>query len=151
MSTGKAEVGPDLATRLADEPDVVVAYLFGSRARGTARPGSDADVAVLLDEDSDVHQRTLDLMAALGEGVDVVVLNEAPVALAYRVLRDGVLPVCRDEQVRVRHRAATISRYLDTVPLRRTLEAGLRQRNVTCRWPSRRRSRPTSAAGSPRT
>jgi len=33
----------------AAEPRVVTAYLFGSVARGTASPGSDVDVAVLLE------------------------------------------------------------------------------------------------------
>ena len=44
------ELVADLAERLKPEADVAVAYLFGSRARGTARPNSDVDVAVLLDE-----------------------------------------------------------------------------------------------------
>lgn len=118
----------DLAARLAAEPDVLVAYLFGSRARGTARPGSDVDVAVLLAEEADVAARQLELTAALGDGVDVVILNRAPVALGYRVLRDGVLLVRRDERARVEHWARTVDRYLDTAPLRRTLDAGLRHR-----------------------
>ncbi len=33
------------------QADVIAAYLFGSRAAGRARPGSDVDVAVLLSED----------------------------------------------------------------------------------------------------
>lgn len=124
----------DLAERLAAQPDVVVAYLFGSRARGTARPGSDVDVAVLLDDAADPHARQLDLAAALGGDADVVVLNDAPVALAYRVLRDGVLLVCRSERARVHHHARTVGRYLDTAPLRRALEAGQRRRLEEARF-----------------
>jgi predicted nucleotidyltransferase len=124
----KTPATQELAARLAAEPDVLVAYLFGSRARGTARPGSDVDVAVLLAEDADAHGRQLELMATLGQGVDVVVLNQAPVALAYRVLRDGVLLVRRDERARVEHWARTVDRYLDSAPLRRALERGLRHR-----------------------
>lgn len=128
VTTAGSGAADELATRLGAEQDVVVAYLFGSMARGTQRPGSDRDVAVLVAGGADPHQRQLDLSAALGEGVDVVVLNVAPVTLAYRVVRDGVLLVCRDETARVRHRAETISRYLDTAPLRRALDAGLRHR-----------------------
>jgi uncharacterized protein len=117
-----------LRTALAAEPDVLVAYLFGSRARGTAHPGSDYDVAVLLAEGADTHRRQLELMAVLGEGVDVIILNDAPVALAYRVLRDGQLLVSRDEQARIEHWARTVDRYLDSAPLRRALAEGTRHR-----------------------
>jgi predicted nucleotidyltransferase len=128
VGTAEAPAAPDLTARLAAERDVLVAYLFGSRARGTARAGSDTDVAVLLAEPVDPHRRQLELGAAVGPGTDVVVLNDAPVALAYRVLRDGVLLLSRDDPARVRHWARTVDRYLDTAPLRRTLDAGLRHR-----------------------
>ena len=39
-----------LARGLRAEPTVRLAYLFGSRARGAARPDSDVDVAVLVDD-----------------------------------------------------------------------------------------------------
>lgn len=126
-----------LAAALVDaldrEEDVLVAYLFGSRARGGGRPGSDVDVAVLLAEGADLDRRHLDLIGRVAsvagsERADVVVLNRAPVALAYRVIRDGRLLACRDERARVRHWASVVDRYLDTAPMRRTLDAGLRHR-----------------------
>lgn len=121
-----------LANRLSAEPDVAVAYLFGSHARGTAGTLSDVDVAVLL-ADGGLPQRHLELIDAVADVVgseraDVVVLNDAPVALAYRVLRDGRPLVVNDEQARVRHWVDTVDRYLDMAPLRRTLEDGLRHR-----------------------
>jgi uncharacterized protein YutE (UPF0331/DUF86 family)/predicted nucleotidyltransferase len=102
-----------LRERLSTESDVLVAYLFGSRARGVAGPLSDVDVAVLLD-DGDSFQRRLDLIAAVAEvtggvAADVVVLNEAPVALGYRVVRDGVLVHSRDEVARIRYFARTVA------------------------------------------
>ena len=57
-----------------------------------------------------------------------MLLDTAPPALAYRVLRDGVAVVVRDEAVRVRHHAETLDRYFDTEPLRRELDVGLRRR-----------------------
>jgi predicted nucleotidyltransferase len=120
---------PDgVAAGLGAQPDVAVAYLFGSRARGTARPGSDWDVAVLLDEPADLGRRALELQAALGDAVDPVILNQAPVALAYRVLRDGVVLCCRDDRARIAHWVRTVDRYLDSAPLRRALDDGLRHR-----------------------
>lgn len=37
-----------LALRFAADATVAAAYLYGSRARGDARPGSDVDIAVIL-------------------------------------------------------------------------------------------------------
>lgn len=128
---------PEVETRaraaLERHPEVVVAYLFGSSARGRAGPLSDLDVAVLLGEGADPASAQLDLIgdlaAATGtDRVDVVVLNEAPSELAFRVLRDGRLLLCRDDAARVRHRVRTILEYLDLEPLRRIVAEGLRRR-----------------------
>jgi predicted nucleotidyltransferase len=120
-----------LAARLAALGSVVVAYLFGSQARGEPRSLSDVDVAVLLDNDDVDHE--LEVIAAVQElagsrRADVIVLNHAPVAVAYRVLRDGVLLVSNDEKHRVRHHARVVDRYLDMEPMRRAIEAGQRHR-----------------------
>jgi uncharacterized protein len=121
-----------LRQRRAEHPDGRVAYLVGSQARGSASERSDVDVAVLLRGGAGADER-LRLVADLDEvtgaaRVDVVVLNDAPPALGYRVLRDGRLLVSRDEQARVRHWVATVDRYLDMAPARRMLEEGLRHR-----------------------
>lgn len=96
------------------------------------------DVAVLLANGTDDLAFRLellgDLTAAVGtDAVDLVVLNEAPNELAFRVLRDGRLlvcrdEVCRDERVRVRHRVQTILNHLDLEPLRRIVARGLAHR-----------------------
>jgi predicted nucleotidyltransferase len=127
-----AELSEALAARLAGEADVLVAYLFGSQARGTPTALSDVDVAVLLAPGWS-FDRHLELIDVIGEVVsparaDVVVLNNAPVALGYRVLKDGQRLVVNDEGARVRHWVETVDRYLDMAPLRRTLDRGLRHR-----------------------
>ena len=117
---------------LADAPGVLAAYLYGSHARGRAGPLSDVDVALLLDTTND-EDRRLELTAAIAHAVaparaDVVILNDAPLPLAYRVLRDGTVLVSRDDQARVEHWVRTVDRYLDMAPARRVLAAGTRNR-----------------------
>jgi predicted nucleotidyltransferase len=114
-----------LENYFAGQPAVLLAYLFGSHARGQGGPLSDIDIGVLheqgLDKKASFELRlalTGDLMGVFHENnVDVVILNEAPLALAYRVLRDGVLLYARDEQTRILYQADTVSRYLDFKPL----------------------------------
>ncbi|MEK6607049.1 MAG: nucleotidyltransferase domain-containing protein [Myxococcota bacterium] len=114
-----------LREALGAHPEVVCAYLFGSVARGESGPASDVDVAVILREP--VPERPFgyeaalssELGAALGRSdVDIVRLDRAPPLLAQRVLRDGVLLLCRDESARIEFEVATRRRYFDTRPLR---------------------------------
>jgi predicted nucleotidyltransferase len=49
-----------------EAPQVVAAYLIGSRARGSSGPLSDVDVAVLHESDLTPHDR-LDLRLSLAE------------------------------------------------------------------------------------
>jgi len=104
---------------------VMLAYLFGSRARGTGGPLSDVDVAVLLvgapDEDLMFDMRLEIIGGLMGilhiNDVDIVILNQMPLALRFRVLRDGVLLYCRDRQAMIEFTARTVSEYLDFKPV----------------------------------
>jgi predicted nucleotidyltransferase len=110
-----------LAEFMARQPDVRLAYLFGSHGRGTANALSDVDVAVLLDgqlsplAQGEAHVRLMgDLMSLLRcDDVDVVVLNRASLLLRHRVLRDGRLLFAAHEQDRVHFAEDTLWRYLD--------------------------------------
>lgn len=102
---------------------VVCAYLFGSVARGDAGPGSDVDVAVLLEApppptlEGAGFRLEGDLERALGRPVDLVVLNRAPVDLVHRVLRDGVLVFEADRAARVRFEVRARNQYFDLRPI----------------------------------
>lgn len=103
-------------------------YLFGSRARGTARPGSDVDVALLFEEELSPREREQlrrkllgELAAALGkvgERTDVVDLHRAGSSLAFRVIREGHCLWSCDEAVRLRFEARAARRYDDDSPKR---------------------------------
>lgn len=115
------------------EPAVRFALLFGSRARGQARPGSDWDVALFVDPDLDVQgrfemrRRLMSEMPA-AERVDVVVLNEAPPLLAHRALQGSPLFV-RDHQAYVRFAVRALALSLDEQYFR-DLHARARRRRL---------------------
>lgn len=109
------------------ENGVVLAYLFGSQARGRAGRHSDVDVAVLLDrqvppeEWSRVQVRLTNALMDLfhRNDVDVVILNRACPLLAQQVLRYGRCLYAESAAVRVRFAVETLHRYEDTRNLRR--------------------------------
>ena len=108
----------ELAEIFRSDESIVVAYLFGSRLRGTSTPESDIDVAVLLsklpDEMLDYY---LDLMGRLsrflGDRVDLVILNTAPPLLRHQVIAFGKIIYSRDERARVEFEAHADREYLD--------------------------------------
>jgi predicted nucleotidyltransferase len=99
---------PALAAFLAAQPDVVVAYLFGSLAQGRATPLSDVDIAILLADAPDilaVADRRLQLIGAVEPfvrgDVDVVILNNASSVLQHEVLRNRHVIYERSRMARI--------------------------------------------------
>ena len=70
--------------------DVRLALVFGSRARGTATPTSDVDIAVSA-PGIDLLDLAAELSRATGLEVDIVDLEHAGVPLLARIVREGVL------------------------------------------------------------
>ena len=112
-------------TSLFDASDVVLAYLFGSEAKGTTNRESDIDIAVLLFDQipkAEYGQRAVDLNTELigifqRDAIDVVLLNNAPPLLAFEVVRHGVVIYDPDQRY-VSFYIDTFNRYVDTQPLR---------------------------------
>ena len=118
------EYKPQL-TSLFDASGVVLAYLFGSEAKGTANRESDIDIAVLLSDQipqAEYGQRIVNLNAELigifqRNAIDVALLNTAPPLLAFQVVRHGIVIYDPDHQY-VSFYIDTFNRYADTQPLR---------------------------------
>jgi predicted nucleotidyltransferase len=89
------ELVAKLRAVLSAGPPLEVAILFGSRARGRARPDSDVDVAILPVDRAltlaDEHALADAIERATGHAVDVVRIDQANEALLWRVARDGVV------------------------------------------------------------
>lgn len=110
----------------ADCPDGVSAvWLFGSRARGAARPDSDVDVGVLWSTEPSDREGTSyppevhvagDLEAILGLPAQVVAMDRAPADLVHRVLRDGELVYEGDRSHRIRFEVRARNEYFDLLP-----------------------------------
>lgn len=116
------EIATRLASALDARSDVLVAYLFGSHGRGAAHERSDVDVAVWLREPYDrssfgplVDLNGVVTTALKRDDVDVVILNEAPLRLAFDAIHGRIL-VDKDEESRVVREAAIKSRYHDRAP-----------------------------------
>ena len=99
---------------------VVFAYLYGSRTGVRSRPDSDVDVGIVLGRTDAapevVASRTADALTAASGigGIEVTVLDDAPIRFLGRVLRSRVVLYSRDEPARVEFESR-IGRMADDV------------------------------------
>ncbi len=82
------------------QPEVALAYFFGSRARGDSGPMSDYDFAIYCADGVDVRRRAelrFIFIAAMGkivksDAIDVVILNDCYTPeLKYQIITEGKL------------------------------------------------------------
>lgn len=115
---------------------VSIAYLFGSRARGTAGPLSDTDIAVVFERGLSVNDRferrlsvARELETVIRDGeVDVVDLESvtSPV-LKFIATREGELLMCNDDERRVMLESKIFHEHEDTAYLRRVQQEIMRK------------------------
>lgn len=106
-------------------------WLFGSEARGTARPDSDMDLAALFRR-RPTGLEVLETRAELGEllrrEVDLVDLDQASPILGMQVLKNGRLLIDHHPERRHAFFSRTISMYDDLKIIRRDAERRLFER-----------------------
>lgn len=115
------EIKDKVAEYFSTRPEIKMGYIFGSRAKGEENKLSDIDIAVYLDEKIDEYKRfdiRLGLISEAGsllktDKIDLVILNDVDIFLAYQVVFFGKLIYCRNELNRIRYEAKTLSLYFD--------------------------------------
>ena len=125
MHTSGEPLDRALSRVLEAYPEVVAAWLFGSVARGEARPDSDLDLGIVLRRRGDTaldHHRRLRALAAdletVSEGrtIDLVVLESQGPIFCHRVLSEGRLVHDADRERRIDFESDTHVRYFDFLP-----------------------------------
>jgi len=87
--------------RLSRETDILFAYLHGSFAAGEAF--RDIDIGVVVGKEKDLSfesDLSYELSSALGQEVEVRMINDAPVAFQMAVLTGSILLVSNDDAAR---------------------------------------------------
>jgi predicted nucleotidyltransferase len=115
---------------IASLSEVRLAVLFGSTARGQARPQSDVDLGVLLDPDTpDVRLKAeTELGKAAGRSVDVVFLNQAPPLLRFEIAKEGVLLHQDQDHLWTDFKTRAMLDWWDWAPIAKRIEDALIQR-----------------------
>jgi predicted nucleotidyltransferase len=107
-ATGISPIVRDLRAR----KEVLAIIIFGSVARGRARPFSDIDLCVVTRSHLPEHVR-LDLQSFGSRKIEVNIFSQLPLPVRFRVIREGRLVYCEDRLALHRIIAETTRQYLD--------------------------------------
>ncbi|ADI74069.1 DNA polymerase beta domain protein region [Methanohalobium evestigatum Z-7303] len=116
----KSDIIKKLEDYFTAKDEVILAYLFGSVAKGESNRLSDVDVAVLLDESLtkqemfDLELKFIDDIVGIlkVDDIDLTIMNLAPLTLNFNIIKQGYI-LKSDENKRVRFETYLMSRYLD--------------------------------------
>jgi predicted nucleotidyltransferase len=131
-------IADKLSDILTDFATVSLVYLFGSQVDGRVDAMSDYDLAILTDpiEDNVTIQARFQhaIVQTIGTNkVDVVLLNHAPIDLAYHIISEGKLLYKRDLLTQVEFEAQVLSQYGDYLPVLRSQYAQILQGDVNAK------------------
>jgi predicted nucleotidyltransferase len=128
----------DFIETVKENKIILAVYLFGSYAAGRQTLLSDVDIAVLFFRTIKPEQILSERLRLLGElsiilgrdDIDLVVLNEAPPALGYRVIKDGQLLYTRDgaKSQLIDYQVRVMNLYFDYLPTQKIFSDGLARR-----------------------
>jgi predicted nucleotidyltransferase len=113
-----------IATDVFRDTQVLFAYLYGSYAVNQAHQFSDLDIGIYVPRLSRREKLNLEMTLALkidkklkqGPASDVRIINSFPLAVAGKIITEGVLIYCRDDKARVDYETAIRSAYFDFLP-----------------------------------
>jgi len=132
----KAKLLKKLSDYFRRQPNVIVAYLHGSYARGIARAASDVDIAVLFSRMPDffeISRLQTELSEIAKKEVDLSILNNASPIFARQVLEKGVEVYCRVSREKNKFILKTLNEYDDLKYYRQQIEKNILKGRIFAR------------------
>jgi predicted nucleotidyltransferase len=122
LSAAEARQAAERGARLlAEEPRVLLVYVFGSTVQPGRRAVRDVDLAFLADPPlslDELLKRQADLATATGAPIDLVSLSDAPIVLSHEVVEGGICLYARAPETETEFVTRTRTRYWDFKPYR---------------------------------
>lgn len=119
---------------LYEREEIIFAYIFGSVARGRENKLSDLDIAVYIDEAKKPKSSSFgyrsdlitDIQPLSEREIDLIILNEVSISIAFSVLKDGKLLFAKSDEKRVEFHESVMRKYLDFLPMYKIQEEYLK-------------------------
>lgn len=109
----------DVVEQADGDARVLAVMLFGSTARRERRPASDIDICLVLEPGTYTPEALMDIrlqyLAAFP--ADIQVFQQLPVYIRQRILKEGEVLFCRDEDALYDIAWRTVQAFADFKPL----------------------------------
>lgn len=79
--------------------NILLAFIFGSEAKGVAGEESDLDIAVYLKKEDEEDRIWLDLSRITAKNIDLISLNNAPASLISNIFKTGIPLAIKDRKL----------------------------------------------------
>jgi len=96
--------------------EVQAIYLFGSHAKGNARPSSDIDICVITEKKIPTSAKG-QIMSNSSKNIDISLFWDLPPTMRFRVFREGKPLYIKVELLLQRVKVDTLKSYLDIQPM----------------------------------
>ncbi|MDH5202854.1 MAG: nucleotidyltransferase domain-containing protein [Nitrospirota bacterium] len=109
---------PEVKRVLAQDDNVIFAYIFGGLAEGKDKPLSDIDISVYLRDTDNLAEYKLQLFNMLADvlgtsELDLIILNTAPISITGRILQNKQILVDKEPSVRHAYESLTLRKFFD--------------------------------------
>ena len=101
---------------LRQYPYVNAVILFASYAKGRIKPLSDIDICVIAEKNMSIEQRVT-ITGLSSDKLDISIFWDLPLAIQFRVFKEGKVLFNRDWLTLHRARIKTVKEYLDFLPI----------------------------------
>jgi len=105
----------NLIEKAGKDKQILAVFLFGSRARGEDTPGSDIDICLVLKQrkysKKELSQKKLEYLSEFD--LDIQIYQQLPLYIKKRVLKDGKILMCKNEDEIYEIAFKTIEEYSD--------------------------------------
>ena len=109
---------PDVKKVLAEDSNVIFAYIFGGLAEGEPKPLSDIDISVYLKSTDKLAEYKLNLFDKLADTlntseIDLIILNTTPITITGRILQKKVILVDKNPPLRHTYESLMLREFFD--------------------------------------
>ena len=119
MRLSKPEISTDgLIRRARQDQDVLAVIIFGSRSRGDEGPASDVDICLVMQPKDysklELSRKRLEYLKHFANAkLDIQIYQQLPLYIKKRILQDGEVIFCRDEDILYELAFRTIQEFED--------------------------------------
>ena len=106
-----------IVDKMKKNKEVQAVYLFGSYAGKKTKPYSDVDICAVTRDKLQLEKKADIASDFLSEKIDLSIFWDLPLAVRFRVLKEGKLLYCKNNLFLHRAKVNTMKRYMEFRPV----------------------------------